>query len=163
MQFEMPEPGEAHERLLRMTGEWSGEETMMPSPWSPTEEKRTATISSRALEGFFVVSDYVQRNAAGDVTFRGHGVYSYDPQAEEYRMYWYDSMGGPGGIAYGRLDGDVLTFENTSPMGRHRYRYTFGQEGARATNRFEMSMAPPGTEGEDGWSLLMVGDYTAGA
>jgi len=102
------------------------------------------------LEGFFVVSEYEQK--AGDqVTFRGHGVYSWDREEEEYVMYWFDSMGGAGGVARGVLEGNVLTFRNTSPMGHHRYRYTLGAD----EQTFEMAMSP---DGED-WQPNMLGRY----
>ena len=150
MQFEMPTPGPEHAALAAMCGEWAGEETMMPSPWSPEQEQRTGELSVRMFEGFFVVSDYLQR--AGDrVSFRGHGVYSWDPQASCYRMHWFDSMGGAGGIAEGQMDGNVLTFKNQSAAGHHRYRYTF-KEGE---TQFEMAMSPDGEQ----WTPLMVGHY----
>lgn len=150
MQFEMPRPGPAHAKLKQLSGRWAGPETMLPSPWSPQEEQRFGRIDARVLEGFFVISEYEQK--AGDqVTFRGHGVYSYDPKAEEYVMYWFDSMGGAGGVARGRLEGNQLTFQNTSPMGHHRYRYTFHQ----GETVFEMAMSQDGSK----WDVMMVGKY----
>ncbi|MCA8954433.1 MAG: DUF1579 family protein [Planctomycetes bacterium] len=146
----MPAPGPAHALLERLCGEFTGEETMFPSPWSPESQQRTCTISARMLEGFFAVSDYEQR-MGGEVTFRGHGVYSYDPQAERYKMYWFDSMGGAGGIAEGTVEGDVLTFENRSPMGFHRYRYTFSAD----HTVFEML----GSQDGESWQKFMEGRY----
>ena len=66
-------------------------------------------------------------------------------------MYWFDSMGGAGGVARGTLDGDVLTFETTSPMGLHRYRYTLGAE----EMIFEMAIRPEGAD----WHEMMRGVY----
>lgn len=152
MDMHMPVPGPEHENLAKLAGEWSGEETMFASAWCPEERKVFGRIKARVLENFFVVSDYEQKH--GDqVSFRGHGVYAWDPQEKQYVMYWFDSMGGPGGIAKGRLEGNQLTFRNTSPMGHHRYRYTFGD----GTTTFEMSMSADGKA----WNTLMVGHYTA--
>ena len=75
----------------------------------------------------------------------------WDPQAEQYLMYWFDSMGGRGSVSKGCLEGDVLTFQSTSPMGHHRYRYTF--EGAQTV--FEMAMSEDG----EAWQTMMVGRY----
>jgi hypothetical protein len=108
-------------------------------------------IRAKVLESFFVVSDYEQKDG-NQVCFRGHGVYSWDPQAEEYVMYWFDSMGGAGGIARGRLEGNQLTFQNSSPMGHHRYRYTFE---SNTSTVFEMAMSQDGKS----WQVLMVGRY----
>ncbi len=91
--MDTPAPGPEHETLARLAGEWSGTEVMHPSPWSPQMQERLGRISARVLGGFFMVSDYEQ--LAGDqVTFRGHGVYSWDPSEKHYVMYWFDSMGG---------------------------------------------------------------------
>ena len=152
MEFQMPTPGPAHEVLARMAGEWTGAETLLPSPFHPEEQKRNSTNSARMLEGFFLVSDYEQRSG-DEVTFRGHGVYSWDAATEEYTMYWFDSMGGAGGVARGKLEGDVLTFQSTSPMGHHRYRYTLSDGGYR----FEMAMSQDGEE----WSTFMDGTYSS--
>ncbi len=152
MDFQMPSPGPAHEVLSRMAGEWTGDETLPPSPFHPEGARRTSTTSSRMLEGFFLVTDYVQTDG-DEVTFRGHGTYSYDASADEYVMYWFDSMGGAGGVARGKLEGDVLTFLNTSPMGPHRYRYTIGD----GTYRFEMGMSQDGQE----WGTFMDATYTS--
>jgi len=122
--FDMPRPGPEHDILARMAGSWVCEETMHPSAWSPEASTSEGRSSTRMLEGFFAVCDYEQVKD-GSVTFRGHGVYGWDPVAAEYVMYWFDSMGGAGGVARGTYADGVLTFQSTSPMGHHRYRYTF--------------------------------------
>jgi len=146
----MPQPGPEHANLAKLAGNWTGEETMFPSPWSPEERTCTGTIRAHVLDGFFVISDYEQKSE-GKVTFRGHGVYSWDPQAEQYVMYWFDSMGGAGGVARGHLEGNQLTFQNTSPMGHHRYRFIF-EEGRYV---FEMSASRDGKD----WQKMMLGRY----
>ncbi len=124
---------------------------MFPSPWNPEEQQRKSTITARSLDEFFVVSDYEQASD-GQVAFRGHGVYSFDPEAEVFRMHWFDSMGGAGSIADGRMEGDVLTFQKTSSMGQHRYRYTFDPGGGYV---FEMAMSHDG----ENWLPQMEGHY----
>ncbi|MFT4538853.1 MAG: hypothetical protein ACI841_000453 [Planctomycetota bacterium] len=151
MNMKMPKPGPAHDNIAKMVGDWNGDETMAPSPWCPEEQQRSGKVTARMLENFFVISDYTQVHD-GKVTFRGHGIYSWDPASEEYIMYWFDSMGGAGGVARGQCEGNQLTFENTSPMGQHRYQYTF--EGSGYT--FEMLMSPDGST----WHSMMIGKYT---
>ena len=146
----MPTPGPEHEKLVQLAGDWTGDETIYPSPWSPEEQQRVGHIRAHVLDGFFVVSDYEQK-AGDEVTFRGHGVYSWDPEEEQYVMYWFDSMGGAGGVARGFLEGNQLTFQNTWPMGHHRYRYTFEQ----GETVFEMAMSQDG----ESWQTMMVGHY----
>ncbi len=155
-------PGPEHQVLAQLSGTWEGPEVLMPAPGSQEKHQRLGRIQARVLEQFFVISDYVQKQD-GAVTYRGHGVYSYDPSEQKYVMYWFDSMGGAGGVAKGEYVDGVLTFLNTSPMGQHRYRYTFlprkdGPPGKGATQdrtRFEMSMSRDGKT----WHDFMVGEY----
>ncbi|QDU66080.1 DUF1579 family protein [Engelhardtia mirabilis] len=153
MDSHMPAPGPLHQRLGALTGHWAGPEHMQPSPWSPEPQTRRGAIRGRMLDGFFVITEYEQTDDSGAVTFRGHGVYSVDPETDECLMYWFDSMGGKGGTARGGFDGNRLVFENSSPMGKHRYAYTF-EDGLTV---FEMAMAPEGGE----WTTLMRGEYAA--
>jgi hypothetical protein len=123
---------------------------MFPSPWSPEKQQRQGYIRARMFEEFYVVSDYEQYSGE-DVMFRGHGVYSWDPATEEYVMYWFDTMGGAGGVARGPLVGNVLTFANQTPMGHQRYRYTFND----GETIFEIFTSPDGNE----WQTLMKATY----
>ena len=147
---QIPIPGPEHQVLSRMLGEWEGSETLMPSPWSPEEQQRVGRYTTRSLDGFFTISDYEQL-AGDEVTFRGHGVYSWCPDKEQFQMFWLDSMGGGGGIATGSLTGDVLTFVNEHSGGHHRYQYTLGAD----DQEFEMAMSEDG----ENWNTVMVGRY----
>ncbi len=150
MEMQMPTPGPEHEILAKMAGEWIGDETMFASAWCPEEKQSHGHLQTRVLDGFFVISDYEQK-MADQITFRGHGVYSVDPESKEYLMYWFDSLGGAGGVARGHYEGNQLTFLNTSPMGHHRYRYTFGD----ASMRFEMAISQDG----ENWNDMMDARY----
>lgn len=90
----MPQPSTAHEQLLRLVGEWSGAETVSPSPFDPTGGPALGTVQNRsALDGFAVIQDYVQERGR-QVSFRGHGVFTHDGSQDRYRLDWTDSMGG---------------------------------------------------------------------
>ena len=91
--MEMPKPTEAHIKLERLAGTWSGEETMMPSPWDPRGGKATAKVTNRVgLTGFVVIGDYEQYRD-GVCTFQGHSVWTYDAGQSCYLLYWWDSIG----------------------------------------------------------------------
>ncbi len=124
--MEMPKPDAHHEKLDALVGTWNGEETMAPSPWDPNGGKATAVSKARRdLDGLFLVVDY-QQHRDGKVTYRGHGVYGWDPADSTYTMYWFDSMGSdPGGPARGKWEGDTLMFQMKSRMGHSRYIYRF--------------------------------------
>jgi hypothetical protein len=123
--MEMPKPDQEHQRLHALIGEWIGEETLSPSPWGPGG-RATARVTARlALDGFYVVQDYVEEKE-GRVTFRGHGLFSYDTQTSEFCRYWFDSIGFvPDAAARGVWDGDTLTLRYSSPRGQARYTYRF--------------------------------------
>lgn len=134
----MPQVTAEHKKLAALAGNWTGEEKMFPSPW----DSKGGTAMGRStgkvdLDGFFVVTDY-QQERDGKVTYRGHGVYGWDKD-NGYTMYWFDSMGSPvNAPAKGTWEGNVLTFQSDSPMGKGRYVYTFEDED-RHTFRIENS------------------------
>jgi len=150
----IPTPGPEHAQLARLAGTWLGEETMHPSSWTPQARQATSKITcDMLLDGFFLVSDYEQYS--GDtVTFRGHGVYGWDPHKERFTMHWFDSMGmDPGAPALGTLEGNRLEFRNESPMGMHRYVYEFQDDG---TYTFHMGVS---NDGGETWQAQMDGKY----
>ena len=123
--MEMPKPGDAHKKLDALVGEWGGDEKLHPSPWDPAGGGALARVTNRRVaDGFAVVQEYEQsRN--GQVTFRGYGVFWFDPARDEYVMHWWDSMGSGANEYRGRFEGNVLRL--SSPMsqgGRSRTSWT---------------------------------------
>ncbi|MEP6653881.1 MAG: serine hydrolase [Myxococcales bacterium] len=59
--MEMPKVTEEHEKLHVFAGEWEGEEMMKPGPMGPGGLARGEMKVRVAIDGFFVLSDYVQR------------------------------------------------------------------------------------------------------
>ncbi len=110
-----------------MVGTWLGELHSYPSPWDPQGGVATGRTQARvALGGLSVVSDYAEERD-GAITFRGHGVYTWDALAKQYRMYWFDSvqpaptMVPVNGIWTGRQ----LVFTSRTDVAEHRYVYDF--------------------------------------
>jgi hypothetical protein len=151
---DMPRVTEQHRKLLALVGTWTGEEKMFPSPWDPKGGTALGRIEARAdLDGFFVVEDYLQERD-GKVSYRGHGVFGWDPKEERYTMHWFDSMGGNGTPpAKGRWEGNTLAFASQSPMGHSRYVYVFEGDG-RIAFRIESSR-----DGHD-WATFLMARYT---
>jgi hypothetical protein len=155
--MEMPKPGDAHEKLGALVGEWAGEETLHPSPWDPVGGGAQAQVTNRwVADGFAVVQEYEQRRN-GRVTFRGHGVFWFDPGRGEYVMHWWDSMGGTAGEYRGRFDGDVLMLSAPMPQGGHS-RTSWTLTGPDA-HTFLMEVSPDG----EVWQPAMEGRYRRGA
>ena len=151
--MEMPKPGDAHKKLSALVGEWSGGEKLHPSPWDPAGGTARATVSNRwIVDGFAVMQTYEQRRD-GKVTFRGHGVFWFDPLKQEYVMHWWDSMAGIGGEYRGQFNGDVLTLGAPMPQGgQSRTSWTLtGRDG----HTFLMEVSPDGER----WHPAMEGRY----
>ncbi len=154
MHPEMPQVLDHHRKLQALAGNWTGDETIHPSPWDPKGGKATGSISSRIeLDGFFLVSDYTEERG-GQVSYRGHGIFGYDAQEKCYTMHWFDSMGSPCPTpARGRWEGNRLAFEQRNPMGHSRYTYTMEGEGRY---RFLIENSQDGKA----WKPFMEGTYT---
>ena len=152
--MDMPKPSDEHRKLKAFAGTWSGEEKIFPSPWDAKGGSATSRFQARVdLDGFFVIADYVQERG-GQASYRGHGVFGYDPQQKCYTMHWFDSMGsGTPEPARGRWEGSRLTFQNTNPMGQSRYSYVFEAENSF---RFIIENSRDGKN----WATFMEGKYT---
>jgi hypothetical protein len=148
----MEKPGEAHQKLAQLAGNWRGEEKMHPSPWDPKGGIAIATLNNRmALAGFTLIGDYTQ-SRDGKITFEGHAVWVYDSEQSEYRLHWFDSLGGGLELFKGRLMGQTLTVTSEGPQGFARLIYRFEGEG-RMSTRMEMS-----ADGAD-WKPMFDGTY----
>ncbi|RNF82612.1 DUF1579 family protein [Montanilutibacter psychrotolerans] len=150
--MDLPRPGPAHKRLMRLEGRWSGFEQLSPSPFGPGGVAFGRSTCRSALDGMALVQDY-EEEKDGRVAFRGHGVFTIEPGSDDVLWWWFDSMGLPPERARGHWDGDELLFEKSSTKGDVRYRYTFNDDGYRFVieNRFA---------GDAAFSEFMRGDYT---
>lgn len=150
--MQMPEVTDAHRRLEMLVGIWKGEETLNPSPWDPKGGTATGIVKNRlALDGFAVIQDYEQIRD-GKTTFKGHGVFQWDPKTSQYALYWWDSMGFPCNDFRGDLKDKVLTVENRGEMGQNRVVMDCSQPGVY---RFVMDVSPDGKT----WTTFMEGKY----
>jgi len=128
--MEIPKPTPQHEKLRALVGSWKGDEKMQPSPWDPKGGPSKGFTEARLdLDRMWLIADYRQERD-GKVTYRGHGVFGWDPKQSVYTMYWFDSIGtDPGGPARGTWEANTLRFEMATPMGRSRYEYVFQGDG----------------------------------
>jgi hypothetical protein len=149
----MPSLTEPHRRLETLVGSWRGEEQLQPSPWDP--KGGTAIGQARnvlALDGFAVVQDYAQERD-GKVTFRGHGVFRWDQERQDYVLHWFDSMGQEPVVFRGSFEGKVLTLESRQGQGMTRAVWDFRVE-KQYSYRMDLSQ-----DGER-WFPFMSGTYT---
>jgi Protein of unknown function (DUF1579) len=152
--MEMPKPGEAHARLHKLAGRWTGAETLHPAPWDPAGGPATGAVENRVvLDGFVVVQEY-QQTRGGAPNFAGHGMFWWDAAAGEYVMTWFDSMMGTPAEYRGDFEGDVLRLRNELPGGG----FSRASFDLSTPDRyvFLMEVSPDGSI----WAPAMEGRYT---
>jgi hypothetical protein len=76
----MPKPGPEHKQIAKLAGKLGRRgEARAPSPFDAKGGTAKARVTNRlALDGFIVTQDYEQERD-GKVSFRGHGVFGFDP------------------------------------------------------------------------------------
>jgi hypothetical protein len=149
----MPQPTDEHKKLYILAGEWEGDENIAPSPWGPGGPAKGFSSIHVAVDGFFVVQDYVEVKDARTV-FRGHGIYGWDAAQQTYTWYWCDSMGQvPAQPSRGRWQGDTLVFESSSAQSQGRYTYRFEGE---SIYHFKLESS---FDGGKTWVTFMDGTY----
>jgi hypothetical protein len=150
---ERPPPSDALRKFAQRNGTWVGRETMAPSPWAP--EGMTATgrrVTREALGGCAIIGDYRQE-AGGRVVFEGHSVTIFDSDADEYVMYWFDSLGSPVNVFRGRFEDDVLELWGPGPGGSQmRHRSELAEDGT-------IGQVSEMTEDGETWTTVMEGEY----
>ena len=150
--MEMPRPTAQHEQLLKLKGVWKGEEVMYASPWSPQGGKAEARLVNKSsLDGFVIVQDY-EHLRDGVVTYRGHGVFTWDLSEKCFVLYWFDSMGFPPNLFKGTFENGVLKMVSKSPQGHVRATWDYSGAG---TTKYLMETSQDGNH----WARLVEGTY----
>ena len=151
MEMQMPKPGAPHQQLAKLAGTWIGEEKMMPSPWEPKGATATGrVVNTVAIDKFVVIQDYEQ-SRDGKVTFRGHGVFTWNDAKKCNELVWTDSMGGTLQVFAGQWKGDVLEVMSEGAQGKMRCTFDVSGGGYK----FLMSVSGDGKK----WDTMMEGKY----
>src|SRR5262249_147243 len=104
-----------------------------------------------AVDGFIVVQDY-ERSSDGKVSFRGHGIFTWNDAKKCNELVWTDSMdAGALQVLAGQWKGDVLELMNEGPQGRARCTFDVSGGGYK----FTMSMSQDGKS----WTPIFEGKY----
>ncbi len=150
--MEMPKPTPGHLKLHALAGRFAGSETMPPGPWDAKGARTEGSFENRiVLDGFCVFHEYEQKRD-GKVTFTGHGVYGFDPKANEYTMFWVDSAGGQGSLFRGTFENGVFDLTNKGPEGHCR---CVSDHSVPGKSTFKMEMSQDGAK----WMTVLEGSY----
>lgn len=143
-------PGEAHQMLGQMTGEWSHTLKMWQAPGAPPMETTASSTGRTTMGGRYLVEDF-SGNMMG-MPFEGQAITGYDNALGKYFSIWIDNMGTGVMIGWGEHDGESNAIEftgtYTDPMTGQEapFRQVVTHMG-EGHNMMEMFMvAPDGTE-----------------
>jgi hypothetical protein len=121
----MTDAGSPEARLKAFEGEWTGEETLHPTPWAPGGSAQGRWTFHLDSSGRYLVHDYSEERQGG-ARFDGHGVLTPAQDGAGYLWFWFDSLGYiPTPPGTGSWDGNTLTLIRTSPRGSNRSVFTF--------------------------------------
>jgi hypothetical protein len=117
--MQMPQPTEAHKRMLKGVGTWKGTMTASYPGMPPMSSEVTETVE--ALGAFHTVTDFHAEFMG--VPYHGHGIMGFDEAKGEAFGTWTDNMSPHTSFMRGtvKMDGDTtiteMHYEAPTPMG----------------------------------------------
>ena len=95
-------PGEPHQWLTKMVGEWTYETSMWMNPEAPPEKVQGESTKTMVMDG-----RYLQEEMRGEMMgqpFHGRGLTGYDNVRQEMVGTWIDNMNTGIAVVQGELD-----------------------------------------------------------
>ena len=147
-------PGPEHRKLEVFAGNWTYVGEQKASPFGPAG-RVTGTDRNALLGGFFLVRQYKQRGAGGDLS--GIEILGYDPAKKTYTDSGFDSSG----LAFSgtwTVNGDTWNFVGGGMAGgkefRQRCALTFGA-GSTTAFTVKCDASPDGSA----WTPAFEGNW----
>jgi hypothetical protein len=144
-------PGEAHQRLARLEGNWDYTMKWWMAPDAEPEESTGTLSASMTMDGRFLVENW-EGTAMGQ-PFKGQGITGYDNFNQEYVSTWIDNMGTGIMVSTGQYDpaqdalvttgtfDDIMTGEKDKTMR--------GVQKILDDNTVHFEMYMPGPDGQE--------------
>lgn len=148
-----PQPTPHHQKLHALAGAWIGEEMLAETPWMKGGKAQGFVWTQPILDGFFLEHDYRQERD-GEETFRAKGLFTFDLDRNDYRLFWFDNLGfAPAEPAGGMWDGNTLTVFRKSSRAQARHTITI-----RNAREYE-HVIENSWDGGLSWAPVMTGLY----
>lgn len=146
-------PSEYHAKLSKLAGSYEADEKIHPGPSDPKGGSAKGRMTARLdLGGFWLLMDYEQQRE-GQVGFRGHGIFGYDPDRRQYCLFWVSSVSPVTDPMWGQYEGNTLIFQSQNPkVGWNRCSYHFNTDHSHDL-KIERSQ-----DGVD-WTPMLEGHY----
>jgi Protein of unknown function (DUF1579) len=141
-----------HARLAVFAGEWNGEDMVYPSRWTAGGPATSRIVARMGLNGFYLIQDVVQMRDGKEI-FATHGLFTYDRDDRNYKLFWYDSLGyTPPSPASGSWVGNTLTLVRGSLRGNARHVYEIIDDNSYS---LKIQFSPDA----EGWADVLTGVY----
>ncbi|HET9581914.1 MAG TPA: DUF1579 domain-containing protein [Gemmatimonadota bacterium] len=149
--MEFATPGEPHQRLAEMVGEWDYEMTWWMAPDAPPETSTGTMTAEMSMDGRYLVENWT--GTAMGQPFSGRSTMGYDNFRDEYVSTWIDNMGTGIMVSTGQYDpaqealvttgtfDDIMTGERDKTMR--------GVSKRLDENTLHVEMYVPGPDGQE--------------
>jgi hypothetical protein len=107
-------PGEHHQVLNGMLGNWSQKVTFWMAPGAPPTESVSTSTAAWTLDGRWIEQTY--EGTTWGMPFKGHSLMGYDNFRSEYVSVWMDNLSTAPMISRGTFDPATTTFTMTGTM-----------------------------------------------
>ena len=140
----------ARARFAALEGQWTGSETIHPSPWGPGGPAVGKWEIRRDGSGLHLLLDYAEQRVDG-ASFDAHSVLAIDPETGDWLLFLFDSFGYPPlQPARGRWEENRLVLEKRTPRGVGRTIFEIGPDEFRygvASRAHEAAIFTPVMDG----------------
>lgn len=144
-------PGEAHQRLAKLAGNWDYTMKWWMSPDAQPEESTGTLSAALTMDGRYLVEDW-EGTAMGQ-PFKGRGTTGYDNFNKEYVSTWIDNMGTGIMVSTGQYDAaqDALVTTGTFDdiMTGEKDKSMRGVQKILDDNTIHFEMYVPGPDGQE--------------
>ncbi|MCI0330066.1 MAG: DUF1579 domain-containing protein [candidate division Zixibacteria bacterium] len=132
-----PKFGPELAKLSFLVGNFTTENMTHDSPMGKGGPGKGRNMNRWGLDSLFVMANY-EGTMAGMGDYKGHGMFTYDGQAQQYKCWWFDNFGNHSEYT-GSFVGDTLAMESEipTPQGNVKERIMWHPEGKKV--KFQMT------------------------
>ena len=135
-----PKFGPELARLSFLTGTFTTENMTHDTPMGKGGPGKGRNMNRWDLDSIYVIANY-EGTMAGMGSYKGHGLFTYDAQAGQYKCWWFDNFGSHSEYS-GNFVGDTLTMESEmqTPQGPAKERISWHPERKKVKFRMVWDM-----------------------
>ncbi len=135
-----PKFGPELARLSFLAGNFTTENVAFDTPMGKGGAGKGRNMNRWDLDSLFLITNY-EGTMATMGKYKGHGLFTYDWQTQNYKCWWFDNYGNHGEYT-GNFIGDTLALESEmqTPQGSMKERIMWHSEGKKVKFRMVWDM-----------------------